>query len=202
MSISDVLKELDAIDEGSNDVEGRIYVKIDSKDLRRSLERLGHKIDNMKTSFEYIGEKILEVFIQHFFDEEGPDQAGRMKKWDDYHVNPDTGRQEHLERKRRSSPPIDEKLLIGEDNSFLPALERGGPNNIFKVSNNPRKLEVGVDIGHAILHNVGYTVKGKGGRVFYTESQMQRPFIGLTEDEENEIISEFEKEFFSGTDVE
>jgi len=171
---------------------GSVYFKTNSRDFRRIIGNLARKIDSMQDAFEYVGEKILEVYIQHFINEEGPDQSGNLIQWPDYNVHHETGEQEY--RKRKARKGYSYKLLVGKDESIEPALTKGGPGNIFNVSK--FKLEVGIDIPHYGFHHQGFNVVDRNGQVHHGPEDTQRPIVGLTDDEQEEIMDDFMKEFF------
>lgn len=167
---------------------------IKTRDLRRYLKNLGGSLNNTESSFQVMGQKVLETFMGHFENEEGPDPlTGELITWDPYNYPDDPKQEAYITRKMRLGRGSKLMLSNDPDNEDTPISQRiMNPNNIkIKKGNNPG-LEISAEIGYGIFGEMGFT--GKNGSP--TTSETRRPIFGLTPDEENNVINEMMDEFW------
>ena len=163
-----------------------VFFKIKSPDFRRYIERLGNKIDNMKDSMEFLADEVEQAFINHYLEDQGPSsdegsleswpelKEGRYKDWKEKHGHPDK--------------------LLNLTGDLERSLHKGGDGNIHNVTN--KSLEIGTEIGYYIFAHTGFT-----DRTHTLDPQeTKRTIIGLTDEEEDEIMDNFKEFFFDSLD--
>jgi phage gpG-like protein len=189
-TLKQVLAQLEDDEGNSSGPRSITTFKMKSNDFRRYLSKLGVKLDDMQSSLEYIADQVEKTFINHYFSDTGPDASETgLDSWPDYY----RGGEKDSYKAWKERKGYGDKLL-----KLTGVLEKslypGGAGHIREVSN--RKLEVGTEVGHYIFAHTGFT--GKGGNP--TPTDTRRPIIGLTNEEEQEIIQDFIDNFFSGLD--
>lgn len=198
MGFGDVLIDHLSTAEDSSDPNGSVSFKVKSAGFRRTIEKLGNKIDNMEAAFEFAGQRIAEFFILHFEQDQGPNEAEQMISWPEYSDRAKKGTN-WIERKMNDPKNQGGDKLLHYTGALRASLEPGGDGNIFQVSN--RQLVIGTEIGYAMFHQEGYNVKSHG-KVYETKEQTKRPFIGLTDEERDQIVDQFDEFFFGDLESE
>lgn len=193
MSIGDVLiNTLVSLEDGDK-TNASVDFKIKSTDFRRFLTNLGKKTDNMNQQFEKVGQRIQEIFIQHFDSDSGPDRNGNLISWDPYSERGKPGTN-WIDRKLRSSDNEGGSKLMHYTGRLRNSLEKGGEGNIHVVTKT--RIEIGTEVEYAHFNQFGFNAKNKYGS-YDTENLTRRPIFGLTDEESEEVAHEvFAEEFF------
>lgn len=194
MPIGDVLiNTLVALEDGSK-TNATIDFKIKSTDFRRYLTNLGVKTENMSDSFESVGKRIQEIFIQHFDSDQGPDRQGNMQTWPEYSERGRPGTN-WIDRKMKDPKNNGGDKLLHYTGRLRASLEKGNEGNIHVVTKT--RIEIGTDIEYAHFHQYGFNAANQYGGPYGTEALTSRPIFGLTEEESEEVAQEvFAEQFF------
>ncbi|WP_321276929.1 phage virion morphogenesis protein [Thiomicrorhabdus indica] len=151
-----------------------IKINVDDKEVRKALDRLADP-DLIKEALGGIGEVLVE------------NTRDRIKQGIDVDGNPFTPLApitQQLKKKNKDKPLVHDGYLLA---SLAYQLVNGGTG-----------LEYGSDLPYAALQHFGGTIRpknakmlqfGKGSGIFAKESHIPaRPFIGLTQQDEDEIL--------------
>jgi len=198
MAIGDTLINTLVTLEGGDKAGASVDFKIKSTDFRRFLKNLGMKTENMASEFEAVGQRIQEIFIQHFDSNQGPDENGKIKGWPAYSQRAPKGsnwidRKDRVkDEKGRTNQGGDKLLHFSGD--LRNSLEKGSSGNIHVVTKT--RIEIGTDIPYAKYHERGFDAKNQYG-TYDTTDETKRPIFGLTDEESNELAYDiFEEQFF------
>jgi phage gpG-like protein len=192
MSIGDVLIDVLTNLEDGTTTDASVSFKINSRDFKRTIKNLGHKIDNMNESFEFMGQLIQGFVLNHFENDTGPDQNGNMVQWPAYSDRTEEGKN-WIDKKMKSDKNTGGDKLLHYTGKLKASLQKGGPGNIHIATN--RRLEIGTDIPYAMYHQRGFDTISHG-KTYPTQQETLRPVFGLTDEEEEIALDEFEKHFF------
>jgi phage gpG-like protein len=188
----DIDSALNDLDREYNTGKGiRFTINFNSKPFRKLMKRLSDKLSDMTPIMELIGAKLTENFYNHFINNEGPDEDGNMISWPPYNINPTAPLKSYIYRKRRLGG--DDKLLLMYG-PLMESLTPGGDGNVFEVTDN--SVTVGTDIGYYMFHHFGF--RGKNGSP--TEEETKRPIVGISNDEEDELVEFMTRELFDNID--
>ena len=190
MAIGDTLiKTLVSLENGDK-ANATVDFKIKSTDLKRFMRNLGAKTEKMADSFEAVGKRIQEIFIEHFDSEQGPDRSGNMIQWDAYSDRSTRPKGNWIDNKKQGG----DKLML-HTGKLRASLEKGGAGNIHVVTKT--RIEIGTDVDYAHYNQFGFDARNQYGGPYGTEDLTRRPIFGLTEEESDEAAQEvFAEQFF------
>ena len=144
----------------------RITVEIDDAQVRRALSRLAAAVADMTPAMDDVGHHLVNTTRQRFFDEQAPDGT----PWAP--LSPVTQR-----RQKRNAG----KILTEEGTLRGGIAHQPGPDGV----------DVGASIIYAGVHQFGarkgaFGATSKGGPIPWGDIPA-RPFLGLSDDDEEEI---------------
>lgn len=141
-----------------------IDVKIDDAKIKKALQDLQQATGDLSPAFRDIGEQLVEATKQRFSSGTAPDG----QKWAD-------NSQVTIERKGRNKPLVDSGALMAEINYQI-------------IGNNT--LEIGSPMEYAAMQQFGGT-KNEFSHLW--GDIPARPFLGISSDDEAEILNIIEK---------
>lgn len=145
-----------------------IDVKIDDAEVMKALQRLERAVGDISPALKEIGEVLVESTKQRFASGEGPD--GNAWKG-----NSDVT----IDRKGRDMPLVDEGTLMDSIH--------------YQLSGN--MLEIGTALEYAAMQQFGGT---KAEFPFLWGDIPERPFLGLSDEDENAILNILKEHLIDG----